>query len=338
MRVMVTGGTGFLGSHTVVALLKAGHQVRLLVRSEEKMRKLFALHDVVIDDFIVGDVTDKTAVIEALRGCEAVIHSAAMVATQKKYAELVRRTNVGGTKLVIGQALEQGIKHIVHVSSITAIFDPEKDYVDENSVPGKATNAYGQSKVECERYVRGLQAEGAPVVITYPTGVVGSNDPGLTEPLQGLQVFLEKIAVITSTGIQLVDVRDCADVNVALLDREPGPDRFAIGGYYYQWYELMDLLEDLTGRKLFRLKISPKLMFAIGAISEWFGRVADKEVTATREAVTYATKWSVVSNDKLEKELGFTFRCGRQTIADTLIWMAQNGHLKMKSIGKLANQ
>lgn len=336
MRVMVTGGTGFLGSHTVVALLKAGHQVRLLVRSEEKMRKLFSLHGVEIKDFIVGDVTDKSTVAEALKGCDAVIHTAAMVATQKKYAELVRRTNVDGTKYVIGQALEQGIKHIVHVSSITAIFDPDAPNVDENSQPGKASNAYGQSKVECERYVRDLQSKGAPVIITYPTGVIGPNDPGLTEPLQAFQVILGQLAVITTTGIQFVDVRDCADVNVALLGRESGPDRFAIGGYYYLWGELAALLEELTGRKLLKANIPPKLMFLIGAVSEWFGRITGREVTATREAMTYATKWSVVSNSKLEKELGFVFRDGRETIAETLLWMAQEGHLKTKHIGKLS--
>lgn len=338
MRVMVTGGTGFIGSHTVVALLKAGHQVRLLVRSEEKMRKLFAIHDIEIEDYIVGDVTDKAAVSEALKGCDAVIHTAAMVATQKKYAELVHRTNVGGTKLVIGQALEQGIKQIVHVSSITAIFDPELPQVDENTEPGKASNAYGQSKVECEHYVRKLQAQGAPIAITYPTGVIGPNDPGLTEPLQAFQIFLGKLAVVTTTGIQFVDVRDCADVNVVLLEREPGPSRYALGGHYYLWGELADLLDDLTSRKLFRLKLPPKIMYLVGTVSEMYGRITGQEVTTTREAVTYATKWSVVSNAKVEKELGFKFRDGRQTIEETLIWMAQNGHLQMKHIGRLADQ
>jgi nucleoside-diphosphate-sugar epimerase len=335
---MVTGGTGFLGSHTVVALLKAGHQVRLLVRSEQKMNKLFALHKVKIDDYVVGDVTDKDAVLKALEGCDAVIHTAAMVATQKKYADLVHRTNVDGTKYVIGQALEKGIRHIVHVSSITAIFDPDSECVDENSPPGKANNAYGRSKVECERYVRDLQAQGAPVVITYPTGVIGPLDPGFTEPLQGLKIFLEKLAIITSTGIQFVDVRDCADVNVAILGREPGPDRFALGGYYYPWAKLTDQLEALTGRRLFRLKLSPAVMHVFGVVSEWYGRITQQEVTLTREAVSYATRWSVVSNDKVEKELGFTFRDGARTMADTLQWMAQQGHLKKKHIGKLAEE
>ncbi len=337
MRVMVTGGTGFLGSHSVVALLKAGYDVRLLVRSETKMRRLFAQHGVEIKDFVVGDVTDDASVARALEGCDAVIHSAAMVATAKKYADLVHRTNVGGTKSVINQALDKGIERIIHVSSVTAIYNPDCEQVNEESPPGKAHNAYGRSKVECEHFVRGLQEKGAPIAITYPTGVIGPYDPALTEPLAGLQYFLSKPPVITTTGIQFVDVRDCADINILLLNRPAKPERFAIGGFYYPWGELVSILEELTGRSLKRIPMPPRLLMCAGYLADVVSRISGLDFIFTKEAATYATRWSFVSSDKLLNELDFKFRSDRQTMKDTLRWMAEAGHLKPQQIGRLSH-
>jgi dihydroflavonol-4-reductase len=97
MRVLVTGGTGFVGSHTAKALKEAGHIVRILVRSKKKAVSIFESLGVEIDEIILGDITDSDAVEIAVKGCDAVIHSAAMVATAEKYANEVYETNVGVT-------------------------------------------------------------------------------------------------------------------------------------------------------------------------------------------------------------------------------------------------
>ena len=92
MRVMITGGTGFIGYHSATALLDAGHELCLLVRSEEKMHGLFGDR---VQSYVVGDVTDQEKVREALQGCDGVIHTAAMVSVDKKDAQQVHNTNVG---------------------------------------------------------------------------------------------------------------------------------------------------------------------------------------------------------------------------------------------------
>ena len=161
MRVMITGGTGFVGYHTTQALLDAGHEVSLLVRSVDKMLKLFG--DDRIHQVTRGDITEADKVVAALDGCDAVVHTAAMVSTEAKDAERVYHTNVGGAKTVLDTALDRGVDKVIHVSSVTALFDPDADKLDEESPPGVARNAYGRSKVTCENYVRDLQAQGAPV-------------------------------------------------------------------------------------------------------------------------------------------------------------------------------
>lgn len=338
MKVMVTGGTGFIGSFTVAALVEAGHEVRLLVRSQEKVEKVFSNHDLDIKDFVLGDVTDPQSVAEALEGCDAVVHAAALVATAEKYADEVWQTNVEGTTNVIDQALAMGIKRIVHVSSITALFDPKAREVNENSPPGMARNAYGRSKVACEKYVRGLQEGGAPVKVTYPTGTIGPYDPGLTEPMRGLRLFLTSFAVVTTTGIQYVDVRDVADAHVLLLEGEPKPDRYMLGGVYHRWYELVDILEGITGRNLLRLHMIPPVLTWLGKTMDMVTHLTGVEGPFTEEAVSYATHWSIGVNRKIEDELGFEFRDPKETIEDAMIWMYEVGHLDDEQMGDLLEE
>ena len=226
MRVMVTGATGFIGYHTAIALLDAGHELSLLVRSVEKMDAMFGAGR--IDDYTVGDITDIDSVRTALQDCDAVIHVAALVSTRAADADRVGRTNVEGVENVIGSAVEMGVDSIVHVSSITALFDPAAQVLDEHSPPGVGATGYGRSKVACERFVRELQDSGAPVYITYPGTVLGPQTPALTEAHVGLQTYLSAFVPVMSSGNQYVDARDLAEahriiVEDSTLAARPGP-------------------------------------------------------------------------------------------------------------------
>ncbi len=278
MKILVTGGTGFVGSHTAAALIKAGHSVRMLVRSKEKMDKVMHYHGVTISDYVLGDITDRELCRQALSGCDGVVHSAAMVSTSKKDADLVYRTNVEGTKNIIGQAVELALTHIVHVSSITAIYNPQAPSLNELTPLGSSASAYGHSKVISEEYVRRLQAEGEPIIITYPAGVIGPGDPALTEPLQGLVIFLNTLAVSTTTGIQFVDVRDVAEVHARIFSGPSRADRFMLGGYYYTWGQLATKLEQLTGHRLRKLYFAKPVMKAIGALFDFANSIVDIKV------------------------------------------------------------
>jgi len=338
MNILVTGGTGFIGSHTAAALQRAGHRVRLLIRSKKKLDRVFGLLETPIDDFVIGDVTDSGAVARGLEDCDAVVHTAGMVSTARKDIPRVFETNVTGTRNVIDQALALGLRRIIHLSSITAVYHPLARRLDESSPPGIPGNAYGQSKVKCEHYVRALQAQGAPITITYPTSVIGPYDPGLTEPLQGLAFFMRAGVLITNTGLQVIDVRDVADVHCQILDRPPQSDRFMIGGHYFAWPQLAKTLDRLTGRRLRRLYVPPHVLTGIGKIIDGLKRLHDMELPADHEATIYASRWVVADSSKLERELSFRFRDPELSIADTLGWLVRAGHLKNHHIGKLSER
>ena len=133
LNVMVTGGTGFVGFHTVMALVNAGHSVRLLVRSPQKMQRVFAPFGLENLPYVKGDITDEASVNTALNGCNAVLHSAALVSVHASDSEKVLNNNLLGTRLVLGGAWQRGIRRMIQVSSTTALFRSGVSGVNEVS-------------------------------------------------------------------------------------------------------------------------------------------------------------------------------------------------------------
>lgn len=331
MRIMITGATGFVGYHTAQALLDAGHEVSLLVRSVDKMLALFGEDRV--QHVTRGDITDAAQVARALRDCDAVVHSAAMVSTSAADAKRVYQTNVEGTRLVVGGAVERGIGPVIHVSSVTALYDPGASSLDENSPPGRASNAYGRSKVDCERYVRDLQDRGAPVFITYPAQVIGPDDPGLTEPHIGLQLLLKGIVPCTSSGTQYVDVRDIALVHRRLLEEEVPGNRYVLGGHYLDWPGVARALEAVTGRYLLKLPLPGIAARISGQLYDRFGSWLPLDLPFGAEAMEYATRWVPLDNSRVETELAFSFRPLEDSLRDTIVWLQRKGLISRRQAG-----
>ncbi|MFK8050625.1 MAG: SDR family NAD(P)-dependent oxidoreductase [Halioglobus sp.] len=334
MQVMITGGTGFVGYHTALALMAAGHTVSLLVRNVDKMTKLYG--DDIRVSYTQGDITDPEKVAACLRGCDAVVHAAAMVSTDASDAEEVFTTNVEGAKTVIGSALNLGIAPIIHVSSVTALFNPDAKILDENSPPGAAKNAYGRSKVACEEYVRERQAEGEHIYITYPASVIGPDAPGLTEPHIGMQTFLTAFVPLMSGGNQYVDVRDLAEVHLRLLEQQPEPGNYTLGGHYLSWPELAKTLEKITDRSLLKVPVLAGFMRMAGRVFDKVSPYLPTEVPMSEEAMEYATKWVKMDNGKVERVLDFKLRSVEDSMADTIRWLYRNGHVSEKHAGVLS--
>lgn len=181
MRVLVTGGTGYIGSHTVAALVADGHQVRLLVRDPRRVTA--ALTPLGLQagklDTIVGDVTDPAAVDQAVRDCEAVVHAGSVYSLDSRDARRIRQVNVRGTDLVLGTAYRAGLDPIVYVSSVAALLQPDGQTLTPDSPVGRPPGPYLGAKADAERVARRYQEAGAPVVTTYPGGCLGPHDPHL---------------------------------------------------------------------------------------------------------------------------------------------------------------
>jgi dihydroflavonol-4-reductase len=143
------------------------------------------------------------------------------------------------------------------------------------------------------------------------------------------------MAILTTTGLQLVDVRDVAELHAQAFSGPAITDRFMLGGHYYPWQELVDALEELTGRRLRKLYFPRPALKAIGRVMDSIKYFVDMKIPADSESVGYACQWVVADSSKLEQERSFIFRNGKQSLADTLLWIVESGHLDKKLIGKL---
>ncbi|HEU4359896.1 MAG TPA: NAD-dependent epimerase/dehydratase family protein, partial [Mycobacterium sp.] len=185
MQVAVTGGTGYLGAHTVGALLEAGHRVRLLVApgcaDEPVIDHLAELGSVTVLD---GDVRDAAVITALLDGCDAVLYAAGVVGTDNRRAQLMWDINAYASEAVLTRAVEAGLDPVVSVSSYSALFPPPDGVIGPDSPTVDGRSAYARTKAYADRVARRLQADGAPVVVTYPSSVVGPaffTAPGVTE-------------------------------------------------------------------------------------------------------------------------------------------------------------
>lgn len=337
MRVLVTGATGFVGSHTAVALLEAGHEVRCLVRSAEKLERVFAAHGRPAPGFVVGDIGEEAGVKEALEGCDGVVHAAAVVAMQAHRAQEIRDTNARGVANVVGGAVEAGLRSIVHVSSIGALFVPNGPVLTEEAPVQPGKNPYARSKSDAEFYVRGLQERGAPVQISYPTAVIGPLDPGLSESNHALRAFCRDVTPLTSGVFASVDVRDLAAVHVKLVERDDGPGRFIANARNLSWFDVAETVDAATGAKVRRWRISGALFRVGGRISDVIKKyVWDFDFPMTTEGMIFATQFRGADGERTARELGVRYREPVETFRDALRWMHRAGHVEAGPVGRLA--
>ncbi|MCA9506059.1 MAG: NAD-dependent epimerase/dehydratase family protein [Spirochaetaceae bacterium] len=337
---MMTGGTGFAGSHTVRRYLEAGHSVRLLVRDREKVRRVFDPQGMAIPerDVIVGDITDAGSVERAMEGCDAVFHGAALVEMKRKLAQKVLDTNRRGVELVVGGAVKRGLPSIVYVSSASVFFEPGCPPLHLDMPIAKGTTAYAQSKSQAEHAIRALQEEGAPIRVSYPTGIVGPDDPGLSDANQAVYTFFKQTGVTTSSGFQIVDVRDLAELHLRLLELEDGAARYMAAGPMLSWAETYRVLDEVTGKWLFRFPMPGFAFRALGHVGDWIKHVWDFSFPLTRDAMEYATRWPGASGERTTRELGVHFRSAHETYADTVRWLYEAGHLRARHVGRLAGK
>lgn len=339
MEVFCTGATGFVGAHTVAALLEGGHDVRLLVRDERAARRWFESHGHRIERYICADIHDQTAVEGAMAGCEAVFHAAASVSLNPRRARETYDNNVGATKTVLDAAYALDIPNVLHVSSVTALFHPGVAHIDEWTPLADVSEAYSRSKRDSEEYVRRLQERGMPVQIAYPTGVIGPDDPKLSACNRAVKSFVCQVLPRSTSGLQCVDVRDLAGAHLWLLNHPVQGDstnaRYIVGGHFCVWDDLRRLLEKLVGRTLFSPRIAPKVMRAAGAAVDLARTVVPVESLISAESMAINTLWSPADSSRFVTTSGMTFRSSEESLGDTIRWMVEAGHVPPRKAGNL---
>jgi dihydroflavonol-4-reductase len=342
MKVLVTGGTGYVGAHAVQALLAAGHTPRLLVRNPARLAMTVGAIGVDLEalETAPGDMTDEAAVVEALGGVDAVIHGAAVVAALNQAdAQRAVETNLRGTKTVIDAALAAGCDPVVHISSVAALFTPAEPVITSELAPAvHADSPYTKSKALAEEFARERQAEGSPVTIVYPGGVAGPAAGEVFGDVAEGFISMLKPGLIPLRGgaFGIIDVRDLAAVLVATLVPGLGPRRFVAGGELIDMNEVGRLLRAATGRRMPVIPLPGVVFRGIGRIVDAIRTVVPFDTVYTAEAMDLLTLARPTDDSAVHDQLGVSYRPPAETIEAMVRALYDAGRLSAKQVGKVA--
>jgi len=316
-KILVTGGTGFIGSYLIRLLAKRGCAIRALRRANSPMDLVAEAAGAV--EWVEADVTDVLALEDAFAGITHVCHCAAMVSFHPRDVRRMMQVNVNGTANMVNAALHAGVQKFVHVSSIASLGrTKERPNLDESAhwVPGSGNSQYAISKYLSEQEVWRGHAEGLPVAIANPAVVLGSGfwDAGSGQMFSQVYRGL-KFWSVGGTGF--VDVRDVAQFLVLLLESEINGERYILNARDTPFRDLFFQVADALGVRRPFVKVTP-LLAEVAWRVEWLKeKITGAQPIVTRESARSSVSTYRYNNAKSLTVPGFAYRPLEQTIRET---------------------
>lgn len=332
-KYLVTGGTGFLGSHVVAELLKRKCSVRVLVMPGDAYEKYLpdgtektygrVDDDTTLDGFFSGDLSDT-----------CVIHCAGIVTIASKRDERLWKVNVIGTKNILDRCMKAKAAKVIYVSSVHAIPENENGTpISEHNEfsPDAVIGQYAKSKASATAYALFMAEKGLPVSIVHPSGIIGLGDRmagNITSVI--LSYCRGKLPCGVSGGYDFVDVRDAADGIISCADKGADGGCYILSGHYIGVNGILNILREITGGKKLPFSVSPRIVKLIAPIYE--------KISVSRGQRLFLTPYSVYtlmsnghfSHEKASSELSYNPRDIKESLADIVEWLKDNKWLDKK--------
>ncbi len=328
LKAFVTGATGFLGSHVARVLADQGADLRLLVRATSNLRNLQGLKA----ETVTGDLRDAGSLERAMSGCDTVFHVAADYRLWARDPWEMYRSNVEGTRAILEASRKNGVRRVVHTSSVATMGFTENGHpADEDSPVSLADmiGHYKRSKFMAEQIALEAGRSGLHVVTVNPTTPVGEQDVKPTPTGRIVLDFLKrKFPAYVETGLNLVDVRECARGHVAALEKGKSGERYILGGEDLTLKQILDKLAKITGLPSPTVKLPYVFAFAAGVVDEAItGRLLHREPRATVDTVRMGRKKMFASSGKAERELDWKIVPVEDALRRAVDWFRANGYV-----------
>lgn len=314
--ILVTGGTGFLGSHLLRKLVNAGQPVRALYRKEIPHQVEDIRHKI---EWVQGDVLDVGALEDAMQGIDKVYHCAGVVSFRPGEHDRMMKVNVEGTANIVNLSIDAGVKKLVHVSSTAALGRAKVDGVLDESAEwreGKNNSRYGVSKYLAEMEVWRGMAEGLDVAIVNPSIILGA---GYWEDSSGMLIknAWKEFPYYTEGINGFTDVRDVAEAMFRLMESDIEGERFVVTTDNWKYHDLFKEMAQHLGKKPPHIAVKPWMAEMVWRIEAVKSKLSGKKALLTKETARSAQMKVYYSNKKILKALpGFSFRPLQTAIAD----------------------
>jgi dihydroflavonol-4-reductase len=327
LKTFLTGASGFLGSHVARALADQGADLRLLVRSTSNLKNLAGLNA----ETVTGDLRDPSSLEKAMQGCDTVFHVAADYRLWLRDPDEMYRSNVEGTRAILDSARKNKVRCVAYTSSVATIgFTGNGQPADEDSPVSLADmiGHYKRSKFMAEQLALDAGRSGLRVVTVNPTTPVGEQDVKPTPTGRIVVDFLKrKFPAYVETGLNLVDVRECARGHIAAMEKGKSGERYILGGENLTLKQILDKLGAISGLPSPTVKLPYFVAYAAGAVDQTFsGALLGREPRATIETVRMGKKKMWASSAKAERELGWKIIPADAALRRAVEWFKANGY------------
>jgi dihydroflavonol-4-reductase len=318
--LLVTGATGFLGTHLVARLLESGAALRVLTRSRAEELRARGI------EFVEGSVLDENACAAAVRGASAIFHLAGQVSRNPDDSALLYEVHVRGTAVLCKAAKKAGVERLVlaSTSGTIAVTEDGETIPDETFPPplkliGKWP--YYTSKLFQEETARRECQGGPDLVILNPSLLLGPGDRKLSSTEDVLKLLASEIPVIPPGGVSFVDVRDAALAFESALSRGRAGERYLLGGPNWTFETFFARLSRTAGVKGPRVKLPERIYSFAGKAVDAVYRQWDRTPPVDRTSVEMGKRFWWLDSSKAERELGFSARDPYETLYDTVAYI-----------------
>ena len=326
MTILVTGATGFIGSHLTELLLKKGHRVRCLVRKTSNTIWLKSLPV----EYVYGDLFDEEALREAVTGVEYVYHSAGI--TKARTSEGYYLGNTTGTRNILNAVVRHnpGLRRFLHVSSGAAAGpSPTKAPIDESFEPHPLTT-YGKSKWAAEQECHKVQSR-IPITIVRPPVVYGPRDKDVFEFFNTMKKGLQPMAGMREKYVSMIHAADLVRgfVMAAESGKSAGQTYFITSGAVYGWKEIGEATKQALGSRALRVRIPEFGIYTIAAFAEFFAWLSRKPALINFEkARDMVQDYWTSDPSKAKRDFGFEQEISlADGIRDAVTWYKREGWL-----------
>lgn len=326
MSILITGATGYIGSHLTKSFIDKGIPVRILCRSLPKQS--FFKHPCV--KIIKGDVTDLDSVKRAMQHIDQLYHLAAYARIWAKHPETFYKINVEGTKNVLEAAYQAGVKAMVHTSTAGVLGPSSTSPIDENHarlVP--FFNTYEETKAAAEKLVQQYVQQGMQIMIVNPARVYGPGlDTGSNPVTKIIELYLKgRWRIIPGSGEDLGSycyIDDVVDGHIAAMEKGQSGERYIFGGVNVSFNEFIHRVKDISGDDRSMIHLPFSFLKRISFVMLAWSKLTGLSPLITPDWIKrYDYHWALNSN-KAVRELGYKIRPLSEGLQNTITWLRAN--------------